>query len=110
MPWRGDHLQEMALQGAGRRPVPVCRNGPGAARCDSRSQRFCWIRELRGHQDVSTTMIYTHVLNRGGLGCRAGSMGCASGGAQGAGVRRLGAMFSLTSRRKRGNSAREMLG
>jgi site-specific recombinase XerD len=28
------------------------------------------IRELMGHKDVSTTMIYTHVLNRGAGGVR----------------------------------------
>jgi site-specific recombinase XerD len=28
------------------------------------------VQELLGHRSVTTTMIYTHLLNRGGLGVR----------------------------------------
>ena len=72
------HLHESAFQRIFKRAVP--RSGVSKpATPHSTRQSFATyllergydirtLQELRGHKDVSTTMIYCHVLNRGGLG------------------------------------------
>ncbi|MEZ5292847.1 MAG: integron integrase [Vicinamibacterales bacterium] len=77
---RRHHLHESVLQKTVKHAA--AKTGlPRAATCHTLRHSFAThlleagydirtIQELLGHRDVSTTMIYTHVLNRGGRGVR----------------------------------------
>ena len=68
--WRGLFTEAGRRSGLSKRPTAHSFRHSFATHLLEAGHEYRTVQELLGHANVETTMIYTHVLNRGGRGVR----------------------------------------